>query len=143
MKVENIPVDGAKKHFEVVNHDDVVSLPAFGAVVDEMLTLSNKNVQIALGYLRYNQLMLLVWNTVEKHEKGEYKSIIHGKYAHEETIATASFAGKYIIVKDMKEISSSTAMSPTMAKNISDKHIIEEEESILADNDHNLTSKWC
>ncbi|KAJ8769899.1 hypothetical protein K2173_008981 [Erythroxylum novogranatense] len=38
-------------------------------------------------------------------------------------------------------ISSSTAMSPTMAKNISDRHIVEEEESILANNDHNLTSK--
>ena len=46
MKVQNLPIKGGNKQFEVVNNGDVVILPAFGAAVDEMLTLSEKNVQI-------------------------------------------------------------------------------------------------
>ena len=46
MEVENIPVEGGKKQFEVVNKGDVAILPAFGAGVDEMLALSEKHVQI-------------------------------------------------------------------------------------------------
>jgi len=44
-----------------------------------------------------------VWNTVDKHQKSGLTSIIHGKYGHEETIATTSFCEDYICVKNMKE----------------------------------------
>lgn len=46
MGVQTIPVDEGKKEFEVVGEGDVVVLPAFGAAVDEMRILSEKNVQI-------------------------------------------------------------------------------------------------
>lgn len=44
--MENIPIEEGQKQFEVVNKGDVVILPAFGAGVDEMLNLSNRDVQI-------------------------------------------------------------------------------------------------
>lgn len=46
MEVNNLPVEDGKKQFDLVNKGDVVVLPAFGAGVDEMLVLSEKNVQI-------------------------------------------------------------------------------------------------
>jgi 4-hydroxy-3-methylbut-2-enyl diphosphate reductase len=44
-----------------------------------------------------------VWNSVDQHVRNGMTSIIHGKYAHEETVATVSFCEDYICVKDMKE----------------------------------------
>lgn len=44
-----------------------------------------------------------VWNAVDNQSRKKYTSVIHGKWAHEETVATASFAGDYIIVKDLKQ----------------------------------------
>lgn len=44
-----------------------------------------------------------VWNVIDKHQKKGLTSIIHGKYAHEETVATVSFCDDYICVKNMEE----------------------------------------
>lgn len=46
MEVENIPLEDDNKQFDVVEKGDVVILPAFGAAVQEMKTLSEKDVQI-------------------------------------------------------------------------------------------------
>lgn len=48
-------------------------------------------------------LLLQVWNSVDQHSRRSYTSVIHGKYSHEETIATASFADTYVIVRDLAE----------------------------------------
>ena len=44
-----------------------------------------------------------VWNTVHTHQVRGLTSVIHGKYAHEETMATKSMCETYICVKNLDE----------------------------------------
>lgn len=100
MAVKFIAVEDGKKDFSVVGAGDVVILPAFGASVQEMQLLHEKDCKIVDTTCPW---VSKVWNTVEKHKKKEYTSIIHGKYKHEETVATSSFAGKYLVVLNLQE----------------------------------------
>ena len=100
MQVEFIPVEQGKKDFSIVDSGDVVILPAFGASVQEMQLLNDKSCKIVDTTCPW---VSKVWNTVEKHKKKDYTSIIHGKYKHEETVATSSFAGKYLVVLNLNE----------------------------------------
>jgi 4-hydroxy-3-methylbut-2-en-1-yl diphosphate reductase len=89
-----------EKDFSGVAGGDVVILPAFGASVQEMQLLTSQGCTIVDTTCPW---VSKVWNTVEKHKKGDYTSIIHGKYNHEETVATSSFAGKYLVVLNLAE----------------------------------------
>lgn len=100
MNIDFLPVDEGRKQFEHIEKDDVVILPAFGATIQEMQLLDKKGVQIVDTTCPW---VAKVWTAVEKHRKLESTSVIHGKWNHEETIATASFADVYIIVKDIHE----------------------------------------
>jgi 4-hydroxy-3-methylbut-2-en-1-yl diphosphate reductase len=101
MAVQFIPVDERGiKDFSVVEGSDVVILPAFGASVQEMQLLTQKGCTIMDTTCPW---VSKVWNSVEKHKKSNFTSIIHGKYQHEETIATNSFAGIYLVVLNLEE----------------------------------------
>ena len=100
MDVKFIQVDQGVKDFSEVLGGDVVILPAFGATVQEMQLLNERGCHIVDTTCPW---VSKVWNTVEKHKKHSFTSIIHGKVKHEETLATSSFAGTYLVVLDLAE----------------------------------------
>ncbi|PSF37696.1 4-hydroxy-3-methylbut-2-enyl diphosphate reductase [Aphanothece hegewaldii CCALA 016] len=100
MEVGFIEVNQGEKDFSIIDQGDVVILPAFGASVAEMQLLNDKGCTIVDTTCPW---VSKVWNSVEKHKKREYTSIIHGKYNHEETIATSSFAGTYLVILNLAQ----------------------------------------
>ena len=100
MNVGFIKIVGENKDFSVVKQGDVVILPAFGASVTEMQFLNSIGCTIIDTTCPW---VSKVWNSVEKHKKRDHTSIIHGKYKHEETVATSSFAGTYLVVLNLEE----------------------------------------
>ena len=92
--------------FDTLSPEDVVLLPAFGAPVDWVDKLRAREcivVDTTCGSV------LSVWKRVTRYAKEGFTSIIHGKYYHEETKATASQTlkdggnGKHLIVRNLKE----------------------------------------
>ncbi|MBW4653529.1 MAG: 4-hydroxy-3-methylbut-2-enyl diphosphate reductase [Kaiparowitsia implicata GSE-PSE-MK54-09C] len=100
MNVFFIELVAGVKDFSGVASGDVVILPAFGASVQEMQLLSDRGCIIVDTTCPW---VSKVWNTVEKHKRVASTSIIHGKYNHEETVATSSFAGTYLVVLNLKQ----------------------------------------
>ena len=91
--------------FSAVTDGDVVILPAFGVTLHDFERLR------AIGCILVDTTcgsVLHVWKRVENYAKDGFTAVIHGKYTHEESRATASQVnrhegGKYIIVRDMDE----------------------------------------
>jgi len=101
MEVQFITTNAkGEKDFSAVGSADVVILPAFGASVGETELLNQKGCTIVDTTCPW---VSKVWHRVEKHKKSDFTSIIHGKYSHEETIATSSYANRYLIVLNMAE----------------------------------------
>jgi 4-hydroxy-3-methylbut-2-en-1-yl diphosphate reductase len=91
--------------YSEVEPADVVILPAFGVTIHDFDTLRAKGcvmVDTTCGSV------LNVWKRVEAYAKDGFTSLIHGKYYHEETRATASQVekyegGTYLVVRDMSQ----------------------------------------
>ncbi|MFN8652618.1 MAG: 4-hydroxy-3-methylbut-2-enyl diphosphate reductase [Gemmatimonadales bacterium] len=91
--------------FSSITAQDVVIMPAFGVTVADFHRL--REVGCVLVDTTCGSV-LNVWKRVESYARDGFTSIIHGKYYHEETRATASQVtrhpgGKYLVVFDMAE----------------------------------------
>ncbi|MEO8634416.1 MAG: 4-hydroxy-3-methylbut-2-enyl diphosphate reductase [Gemmatimonadales bacterium] len=91
--------------FSMLTTDDAVILPAFGVTVADFERLR------ALGPVLVDTTcgsVLNVWKRVESYARDGFTALIHGKYYHEETRATASqvtkhAGGSYLVVLNMEE----------------------------------------
>ena len=105
MGIQFLYPENGEFSFDEVTPEDVVIIPAFGVTRRDLATLK------AIGCILVDTTcgsVLLVWKRVESYARDGYTAIIHGKYAHEESRATASQVelhdgGKYVIVRDMVE----------------------------------------
>ena len=100
-----VPHPPSRLDFSGVKPEDVVILPAFG------LTITDFEILRGIGCVMVDTTcgsVLNVWKRVESYARDGFTSLIHGKYYHEETRATASQAekypgGHYFIVRNLEE----------------------------------------
>ncbi|MDH5589922.1 MAG: 4-hydroxy-3-methylbut-2-enyl diphosphate reductase [Gemmatimonadota bacterium] len=99
------PDEDGRFDFSHLIPDDVVLIPAFGVTQKDFQTLRD------IGCILVDTTcgsVLHVWKRVESYARDGFTAVIHGKYTHEESRATASQVtlypeGKYVIVRDMEE----------------------------------------
>ncbi|MBX9929868.1 MAG: 4-hydroxy-3-methylbut-2-enyl diphosphate reductase [Gemmatimonadaceae bacterium] len=105
MGIEILHPTEAGFDYSVVRPEDVVILPAFGVTIQDFETLRT------IGCVMVDTTcgsVLNVWKRVDVYARDGFTALIHGKYYHEETRATASqvekhAGGTYLIVRDMAE----------------------------------------
>jgi len=98
------PVGGGFDFSSIVP-EDVVVLPAFGVTVHDFEVLRRLGCSIVDTTCGS---VLNVWKRVDQYARDGFTALIHGKYHHEETRATASQVfrhpgGRYIVVYDLEE----------------------------------------
>jgi len=105
MGIAFLAASGKGFDYAPVAPEDVVILPAFGVTIQDFQVLRELGcvvVDTTCGSV------LNVWKRVEAYARDGFTSLIHGKYYHEETRATASQVekypgGQYLVVRDMAE----------------------------------------
>jgi 4-hydroxy-3-methylbut-2-en-1-yl diphosphate reductase len=98
MSIEFIPEVAGEKDFSEVKPQDVVIIPGAGATFEELQLLRSIGSTMIDTTCPW---VVKVWNTVEKHKKVDYTSVIHGKRGHDETLATSSFADRYLVLQTL------------------------------------------
>jgi 4-hydroxy-3-methylbut-2-enyl diphosphate reductase len=96
---------GSRTVMEQLDEKDVVLIPAFGVTTEMLEALRS------VGCLLVDTTcgsVLAVWKNVERYARDGFTCLIHGKWKHEETRATASRAllypeGRSLVVLDMDE----------------------------------------
>ena len=105
--VEFIREDDGKQiiDWEELNSDDIVIVPAFGTTLEIQNILKERGINPYL-YDATCPFVEKVWNRAESLGLKKHTIIVHGKYKHEETIATFSHSKKNsptVIVRNREE----------------------------------------
>lgn len=106
MGIVSLPWKEMNEQYDRLTPDDVVIVPAFGAPVEFMNKLEEREciiIDTTCGDV------MKVWRRVRTYTKEGVTSIIHGKAGHEETRATASRAlnengsGHYLVILTLED----------------------------------------
>lgn len=104
-KLQEMGIQFLTGPYSDITDRDVVILPAFGATIQQQKELQTRGcviVDTTCGSV------MSVWKRVEAYSRDGFTSIIHGKYDHEETLATCSRAtnypqGRFLVVRDKEQ----------------------------------------